>query len=63
MGADGDAVIDGSGLQMIQAGAGLQVQVRMFRIGDQQTATFQHPNDAAAESVQRRPGLHLASSR
>jgi hypothetical protein len=53
MGADSDAVGDGGGLQMIEAGTGLQVQIGMLRIGNQQSAAFQHAHDAAAEGIEK----------
>ena len=45
--------VDGSGLQVIQAGAGFQVQVEELRVGDQQTPPLQHPHDAPAEGVEQ----------
>jgi hypothetical protein len=39
--SDGDAILDGRRLQVVQAGARFEVQVRMDRIGDQQaTASY-----------------------
>jgi hypothetical protein len=35
MGADGDAVIDGGGLKVVEAGARLKVQTAVFRVGNQ----------------------------
>ncbi len=55
VGADGDAVGDGSGLQVVEAGTRFKVQVRIFRVDDQQTTSFQHPHDASAEGVEQ-PG-------
>ena len=52
VGTDGNAVGNGGGLQVVQAGVGFQVQVGVFRVGDQQTAVLQRPNDAAAEGVE-----------
>jgi len=49
MGADGDAVIDGGGLQVVEAGAGFKVQTAVFRVSEQQAAAFEHPHDAAAQ--------------
>jgi hypothetical protein len=40
--------LDGCGLQVVQAGARFEVQLRMDRIGDQQATSFQYPHDAAA---------------
>jgi hypothetical protein len=45
--SDSDAVGNGSSLQLIQAGAGLQVQIWVLWVCDQQTAMHQHPYDAA----------------
>ena len=38
---------------MIEAGTGLQVQMGMLRIGNQQSAAFQHAHDAAAEGIEK----------
>ncbi len=46
--SDGDARLNGCGLQVVQAGVRFEVQVRMDRIGDQQATSFQYPHDAAA---------------
>jgi len=46
------ALVNGSGLQVVEAGTGLQVQIRMFRVGDQQAAPFQYPHDAPPLGVQ-----------
>ena len=40
MGADGVAVGDGSGLQVVEAGTRFKVQLRMLRVDDQQTTSF-----------------------
>jgi hypothetical protein len=53
MRADGDAVGNGSRLQVVEAGIGQQVERRVRRIGDQQAAPFQHPHDAPAEGVKQ----------
>ena len=53
MRSNGDAVGNGSGLQVIQAGTGFQVQIGVLRVGNQQAASFQHPHDAAAEGVEQ----------
>ncbi len=53
VGSDGDAVGNGSRLQVIEAGAGFQVQVGELRVGDQQAAAFQHPYDAAGEGIEQ----------
>jgi hypothetical protein len=47
----GDAILDGRGLQVVEAGTGLQVQIEVDRIGDQQATSFQYPHDAAAKPV------------
>lgn len=51
--ADGDAVGNGSRLQVIKAGIGHPVQKRGFGVGDQQAAAFQRAHDAAAEAVEQ----------
>jgi hypothetical protein len=51
--SDGDAILDGRGLQVVKAGARIEVQVRMDRIGDQQAMSFQYPHDAATEGVEQ----------
>jgi hypothetical protein len=38
---------------VVEAGTGLQVQIGVDRIGDQQALTFQHPRDAPAEGVEQ----------
>jgi hypothetical protein len=43
--------VDGSGLQVVQAGVGFDVQLQALRIGNQQATAFQHPHDAAAEGI------------
>lgn len=53
MRSDGDAVGNGSRLQVVEAGIGHPVQTRVFGIGDQQAAAFQHAHDAAAEAVEQ----------
>jgi hypothetical protein len=53
VGADGDAVGNGGRLQVVEAGAGFKVQMRMLRVCDQQAAPFQHPHDAPAEGVEQ----------
>jgi hypothetical protein len=34
--SDADAILDGRGLQVVEAGTGIQVQIGVDRIGDQQ---------------------------
>ena len=49
-------------MQVLEAGTGLKVQVRMFRTGDQQAAPFQHPDNAAAEGVEQPGQFHMDRS-
>jgi hypothetical protein len=51
--SNGDAVGNGSRLQVVEAGIGHQVQTGVIRIGYQQAAAFQHAHDAAAEAVEQ----------
>jgi hypothetical protein len=53
MGSDGDAVGHRSRLQVVEAGIGHPVHRRVFGVGDQQAAAFQHGHDAAAEAVEQ----------
>ena len=53
MRADCDPVIDRSCLQLVQAGTSLKIQAGIFRLRNQQAATFQQTHDTPAEGVEQ----------
>ena len=66
MGTNGDSVLDGSRLNLIQGGTDIEVQRRILRVSNQQAPPFEQPDDAAAERIQKLEqfiGLGSATSR
>ncbi len=61
----GDAVGDGSGLQVVEAGTRFKVQLRMFRVEDQQTPrlALRSREESACEQRHELPLLHATRPR
>ena len=53
MGTNGNTVLDGSRLNLIQGGSDLELQCGMLRVGDQQAARFEQAGDLAAEVAEQ----------
>jgi hypothetical protein len=51
MRADSNSVLDGSGLQLLQARAHNEVEFRVLRFSDEQAPSLQQPGDAPIQGV------------
>ena len=53
IGADGDAVVDGSADQLVECFAGLEVEVLVLGVAHEEPLSFEQPSDAFADGVQK----------
>ena len=53
VGPDGDAVMDGCANQLVERFGGLEVEVLVLRVADEESAPFEPPGDASADGVQQ----------
>ena len=53
IGADGEAVVDGSADQLLECFAGLEVGVIVFGVAHEEPLSFEQPSDASDDGVRQ----------